>query len=807
MHAARITRFALVLAACGFTLPSSASAAPVELPNGAKIEKVDFERHVMGLFTKAACNNGSCHGSFQGKNGFRLSLFALDPDKDHAALTREILGRRIDLVNPDASLLLVKAIGAVKHDGGARFSRGSWQYNIFREWISQGCNWNKGSGKVVSLSMTPKEYVLIESGKKAQVRVTAKFADGSEEDVTPFCDYRVQDDAIANMSILGEITANRPGDSGLVISYRGNVVAARILVPAPAKPGFQYPKLPEVNYIDREVTVKLRMLNMVPSDASSDTEFLRRVYVDTIGILPTPDEARAFFADKRADKRARKIDELLTHPLHAALWATKLSDITGNNTAALENPQQYQPVRSQQWHDWLRKRVAENMPYDEIVKNILTATSREGMSPQEWIDLTKKVDEGGKNFDTAAYAERKTLDLFWRRQQNVPPDQWSQKVAAAFMGVRLECAECHKHPTDRWTQADYRAFANVFTQITFNANAFSSPEMKKLADALNTERRGDPKGKKNNNQINIVREMWIGGPQGKGGGTMVDPATGRALKPKAPLGPEFDVRSGKDVRVELFEWLRSPGNPFFAKSFVNRVWAHYFGIGLVDPVDDFSLANAPTNARLLEALAKDFVDSKYDIRALEKRILLSRTYQQSAAPNETNKFDKNNYARSYVRSMMAEVVVDVLNSALGIDEAYGNDVPKNKRVIEIGSSRFANPNVAYALRIFGRPPRTTACDCERTMEPALPQTLYRMTDATTLGKLRNNNSRLFQLMKTKKTDTEILDELFLATMTRLPNEDEKQAFTEHRKDVSDRTSAFVDVLWALINTREFVLNH
>lgn len=807
MPLVRITRFiAISFAVASSWSPSSASAG-VEIPGGGKIETVDFERHVMGLFTKAACNNGSCHGSFQGKNGFRLSLFALDPDRDHAALTREILGRRVDKVDPDNSLLLLKAIGAVKHEGSARFSKGSWQYNIFREWINQGCNWTAGSGKVESLSMTPKEYVLVEAGKKAQIRVTARFSDGSEEDITPFCDYRVQDDAIASLNILGEVSAKGPGDSGLVISYRGNVVAARILVPAPAAPGFQYPKVNEVNYIDREVVAKLRMLNMVPSATASDNEFLRRVYVDTIGSLPSPDEVRDFVADKRADKRERKIDELLAHPLHAALWATKLSDVTGNNTAALENPQPYQPVRSQQWHDWLRKRVAENMPYDEIVKNILTATSREGMTPAEWIEHCKKVDEGGKSFDTTAYAERKTLDLFWRRQQNVPADQWSQKVAAAFMGVRLECAECHKHPTDRWTQADYRAFANAFTQITFNQNAFSSPEAKKLADAVNAERRGDTTVKKNNNQLNIVREMWIGGPQGKGGGVMNDPVTGRPLKPKAPLGPEFNTSSGKDVRVELFEWLRSPDNPFFAKSFVNRVWAQYFGIGLVDPVDDFSLANAPTNARLLDALAKDFIDSKFDIRALEKRILVSRTYQQSATPNESNKFDKNNYARAYVRSMMAEVVVDVLNTALGVVETPGNDVPAGKRIIEIGSSRFANQDVAYALRIFGRPPRTTACDCERTMEPALPQTLYRMTDSRILTKLRNNNGRLAQLLKTKKTDTEILDELFLATMTRLPNEDEKAAFLEHIKDEKDRTSAFVDVLWALINTREFVLNH
>jgi hypothetical protein len=799
--------------------PTSSVAAAVELPGGGKVEKIDFERHVMGLFGKSGCNSGSCHGSFQGKNGFRLSLFGYEPWRDFAALTRDIQGRRTDLVNPDNSLLLQKATGAIKHEGGARFSRGSWQYNIIREWIAQGAHWTKDSGKVVSLSMTPKEYIFCESGKTVQVRVSAKFSDGSEEDITPFCDYRVQDDAVATLNITGLVTAAKPGDSGLAISYRGNVISARILVPAQVQPGFQFPKVAEVNYIDREVLAKLKQLNMVPSELASDTEFLRRIYVDTIGSLPSPEEIRAFLDDKSPNKREKKIDELLAHPLHAALWATKLSDITGNNTQALEAPNQLQTVRSQQWHEWLRKRIADNMPYDEIVKGILTATSREGMSPEEWLKQVDKIDTGmvkttetgakpggamQPNFDSVGlYAERKTLDLFWRRQQPVTPDQWGQKVAAAFMGVRLECCECHKHPTDRWTQTDYRSFANVFAQVVYAKNQFSTPETKKLVDALNMERRGGD-AKKNANQVIAVGELFLGTG---GKGLMNDVESGKPLPPKAPLGPELDPKKSKDIRVDLYEWLRSPDNPFFARSFMNRMWAHYTGVGLVEPVDDFSLANPPTNARLLEALAKDFIDSKFDIRAMEKRVLMSRTYQLSAKPNETNKFDKNNYARAYIRPMMAEVTVDVLNVALGVPEAVGTDVPANKRIIEIGSSRFGNQSVAYALRIFGRPPRTTACDCERVADPALPQTLYRMTDQAILGKLRLGTNRVNTLLKSKKSDDEILDELFLATLTRLPSADEKQAFAEHRKEEKDRAAAFTDTMWALINTREFVLNH
>ncbi len=335
--------------------------------------------------------------------------------------------------------------------------------------------------------------------------------------------------------------------------------------------------------------------------------------------------------------------------------------------------------------------MAANVPYDEIVHDILTATSRDGRTPTEWLEHVKQLDEAAaKGFDTSLYADRKTLDLFWRRQQQVPPDQWGQKVAAAFMGVRLECAECHKHPTDRWTQADYRSFANIFSQVA--TTGFSTPEVQKLAAAETAKRREATMGK--NNQVSAVRELYVGQPRA----AMVHPETNAALKPKAPLGPEFEIKSGKDLREDLFAWLRSPENPFFSRSFVNRIWAHYMGVGLVDPVDDFSLANPPTNARLLEALAKDFIECKYDIRVMEKRILMSRTYQASSTPNTTNKFDKNNFARGYVRPMMAEVMVDVLNSALGVTETAGSDVPGGKRIIEIGASRMQNPNVSYALR-------------------------------------------------------------------------------------------------------------
>ncbi|VTT96616.1 Uncharacterized protein OS=Singulisphaera acidiphila (strain ATCC BAA-1392 / DSM 18658 / VKM B-2454 / MOB10) GN=Sinac_5986 PE=4 SV=1: PSCyt2: PSD1 [Gemmataceae bacterium] len=796
------TRFLFALAVC-IASPVAASAQ-VALPTGGTLPAVDFERHVMGLLSKVGCNSGSCHGSFQGKGGFRLSLFGYEPGIDHAGLTRDNLGRRLNAVKPDESLLLQKATGQTYHDGGMRFGKDSWVYGVFREWVRAGAKWTPGSGAIEKLEVTPKDFALLAGEKPLQVKVTATFADGTSEDITPFCDFRITDDAIAALSPLGQLTPRQPGDAGLTVLYRGSVRAIRVLVPTPPQAG-GYPKVPEVNYVDREVFAKLKMLNVVPSDLAGDATFLRRVTIDTIGQLPTPEELREFLADKDPKKREKAIDRLLAHPLHAAVWATKLSDVTGNNTQALEQPQPTQPRRSQMWHDWLRKRIADNVPYDQMVRDIVTATSRDGQTPAEWLEYAKKIDAQSEKSFATDYPEKKTLDLFWRRQAQVPIEQWGEKVAVAFLGVRLECAQCHKHPTDRWTQDEYWAFANLFSQVTFVNNQFSTPELKKLVDEENKLRKENAP-KANNNNVLVVREMFVS-PAARG--AKPNPATGRAPTPKALGGPEIPVKPGEDARVKLAEWMTAPENPFFAKSFANRVWAHYFGTGLVNPVDDFSLANPPTNARLLDALAEAFVKSKYDVRKLEKDVLMSRTYQLDYATNPTNAFDKNNFSHAYVRPMMAEQVVDVLNAALGVGETYtGPDEPlTGKKIVEVGSSRVQNPNLAYALRIFGRPPRTTACDCERAAEPALPQTLFRMTDASILAKFTDKKGRVAALAASKLTPEELAEELFLATLSRLPTAEQKADAAEAIKTAKTRAEGITDVMWALVNTREFILNH
>jgi hypothetical protein len=773
-------------------------------------QKVDFERHVMGLFGRMGCNSGSCHGSFQGRGGLRLSLFGYDPEKDYLALTRDLEGRRLNRADPERSLVLLKPTGQVPHEGFTRFEKDSWAYRLLADWVRQGAVWHRGSGEVRSLNVTPAEYLFPGPGASGRLTVEAAFADGSVEDVSALCNFRTNDDAVAEVTAEGGLRAERPGDTAVVVSYRGHVRPVRVLVPAPRQAGFVYPDVPAANFIDREVLAKLRRLNMVPSELSTDAEFLRRVTLDTIGSLPSPDEVRAFLADGRPDKRARKIDELLAHPRHAALWATKFCDVTGNNTDALENPPQYRPRLSQMWYEWFRVRLAANAPYDEIVRGVLCATSRGSENPEDYLKEVAAVEAAVDKGDYQAYAKRPTLDLYWRRQNPLPPDQWGQKAAAAFLGVRLECAECHKHPFDRWTQADYRAFANVFGAVSVGI----APDAQKAFQAANAERtktnqeRARARADKKMPPLPPLpplREVFVA-PAGRGR-QLPDPDTNRPLAPKALGGPVIPAAPGKDPRVALFEWLRSPDNPFFARSFVNRVWGHYLGVGIVHPVDDFSLANPPSNAKLLDALAADFVAHNYDLRALERAILNSRTYQLSHASNDSNRFDRVNYAHAYVRPLLAEVAVDALDDALGVKDTFGPEVPAGSRAIEVGASRVQNGAVAYVFRIFGRPPRTTACDCERARGPGLPQKLYLMADPFLLGKLNAPQNRVKKLLASGKGDEEVLEDLFLATLSRPPTDRERAHFASIRGGRKDRQAVFTDTMWALVNTTEFIFNH
>lgn len=798
---------AFLFGALAVCLPTTRAAVPV--PGRPAVESVDFERHVIGVFSKAGCNAGSCHGSFQGKNGFRLSLFGFDAKLDLASLTRESGGRRVNPLAPDQSLLLRKAAGRMPHDGGVRFAVDSWQYAILRDWIASGTKWDPGRGDVRELWLDTPTFTVVAKATHRPLCVTAVFADGAEEVVTPFCEFKLSDDMVADVTEAGVVTARKPGETALIVSYRGAVASTRILVPAERPATLSFPNDVPANVIDGEVLAKLRLLEMVPSPLAGDAEFLRRVTIDTIGTLPAPDEVRQFLSDPSPNKRSRKIDELLVHPLHAAVWATRLSDMTGNNPDLMVGvPGPLRPRFAQMWHDWFRRRFADNMPYDQIVRGVICATSREGAEAKEWVDAQVALDEQAQKGFGGDYSKRDTLDLFWK-QQNMTLEARGERVAAAFLGVRLECAQCHKHPYDRWTQSDYRSFANVFAQVQVGA----SPEARELVNRVNAERK-DQAAK--NNQALQLREVYLAAAPARPGRPKLmispralrDPETSQPATPRALGGPPIAPDTPTDdCREKLLTWMTRSDNPTFARNFVNRVWAHYFGLGLVEPVDDFSAANPPSNPKLLDALARTFIADQFDVRAIERLILNSRTYQATSLTNVSNRLDRANFSRSYVRPLMAETVVDVLNAALGVKEALGNDGPAGSHLIEVGSSRLTNGGLAYAMRIFGRPARTSACDCDRSTEIVLPQTLYRMSDPTVMQKLSSPAGRVMTYAKSKLSDAEIIDELFLATLSRFPTDAERSAARASFGNGAKRTAWIQDTMWALINTREFILNH
>ena len=770
---------------------------PVTLPGGVKLTSIDFERHVMGVIGRVGCNGGSCHGSFQGRGGFRLSLFSYDFERDFEALTE-----RIDTGNPAESYLLEKPTLQEEHGGGLRLTPQTWQYEVIKQWIAAGGEREPGSGTIREIAAVPSECHFSRPGQTRLLKVMATFSDGTTENITPFCDFQLNDDFVAEITPSGKVTGLRAGDSAIVIKYRDHVLTARALVTAPMNPTVRQVKVAPVSYVDDHVLAKLRKLNIAPSKPVTDNDFLRRVYIDTIGHLPTPGVARQFIADKDPKKRNKVIDELLDHSLHSALWATKLSDITGNNTAALE---QSGEKRSKMWHDWLRKRLAENRPYTDIVRGVLCATSREGDDPDAWIKSLTSIDEAALTSFETSYAHRETLDLFWTRR-NLNLEQMGEQTAAAFLGVRLQCAQCHKHPYDRWSQEDYRAYANIFGQVKFGA----SSEAKKQIDQENNRRK---KIKDKKKKLPSIREVFL---DEKNPRRLNHPTNNQRLAAKTLGGPELEMNG--DAREKLFDWLAQSDNPYLARSFVNRIWEHYFGIGIVDPVDDFSVANPPSNDSLIDALAQDFIDHNYDIRHIERTILRSRTYQTSSEPNDSNRHDRRNFSRSYPRRMMAEVVVDVINSALATNDRFDRDAPEGSQAIEVAASRVQDGNLRYAFRIFGRPARTAACDCERSSDASLPQTLYLMTDNNIMRKIQDGrlktllaqNDRLKKLRNKEAADDEleqIINELFLATFTRFPDPAEQQTAMSHIIECDDPQKAFTDVVWALINSREFILNH
>ncbi len=705
---------------------------PVKIKD-AKVERpISFKLDVMPIFMATGCNVGGCHGAARGKDGFRLSLFGFDPDGDHYRLTREINGRRINLALPAESLLLEKAEGKVPHTGGSRFTDQSEFHRTIVRWLQGGAlNDPPTIATPVSIDLYPKNAVLDGKGATQQMVVRARYSDGSERDVTNLSVFLSNNDTSAKIDANGLVTAGERGEAFVMARFHTFTVGSQVIA-LPKGLQFTFPKVPENNYIDALVSAKLKKLRITPSELCTDEVFLRRVYLDIIGILPTVEEYERFMTSKDANKREKLVDELLGRKEFAELWVLKWAELLQIRSS---NQVSYKAMLL--YYNWLQDKIARNVPMDQTVQELLGAS-------------------GGtfKNPATNYYqTETDTLKV-------------AENVAQVFMGMRIQCAQCHNHPFDRWTMNDYYGFAAFFSQIG-----------RKGTD--------DP------------REIIV---FNSGGGDVRHPVTGQVMPPKFLGGAVADVK-GKDRREVMAKWLASPENPYFATNLANIVWAHFFGMGIIHEVDDVRISNPASNPELLAELGKKFTEYKYDFKKLVRDICTSRTYQLSTQPNESNKGDTRNFTRASIRRIKAETFLDCINQVTETKNKF-QGLPLGARAVQIADGGSST----YFLTTFGRATRETVCSCEVKLEPTLSQSLHLLNGDTTAQKIPGGNV-IGKRLEAKKTPGEIIDELYIRTLSRKPLPAEKAKLEAMVAAEADKRKALEDVFWVLLNSREFMFNH
>ena len=705
------------------------ATVPVEVRGVSTPAAVSFQREVVPILSKAGCNSGGCHGKAEGQNGFKLSVFGYDAVADHQAIVMEGRGRRVSLAAPDHSLLLLKATSQVPHGGAQRIEHNSRWYRLLRRWIHERASMDKPAENVKNIAVEPPEVTLAANGSQ-QLRVMAHDQDGRSRCVTAEGDYHTNNEAIAGVNRDGLIAATDvPGEAAILVRYLGHVAVCRVT--RPRETG-TFARPPERNFIDRLVWDKLERLRIASSPLADDATYLRRVFLDTIGTLPTADEARHWFADPAPDKRRRLIAELLDRPEYADYWAQRWSDLLQVDRDAVTSQGAVAMTR------WVREQVAKNVPYDKFVRAILTAH--------------------GSTLSHSPAA-------FFQVQGD--PEQLARSVSQLFLGVRIECAQCHHHPFEHWDQPDYYALAGFFTGI---------------------DRKSLPQG-----ALKIV---------GKGGADLKHPRTGQPV-PTAGLGTApIALPPDVDRCHALAAWVTRPENPFFARAIVNRLWAHYFGRGLVEPIDDLRTTNPASNEELLDALADHLIELHYDLKAFTQTLLDSQVYQLSSQVNDSNLLDSQNYSHAAWKSIPAEVLLDMISQATGVPEEF-NGWPKGYRAIQIWDNKLPS----HFLKVFGRPARNTVCACERGDQPSMAQALHLMNAPTSVRKVRDRDGRAAQLAASNLGTDEIVDELYLAALSRFPTDGERPLVRQTFVQSSDRREAAEDVLWTLLNLREFVFNH
>ncbi len=740
---------------------STIDTAAVRFAAADATETPDFQRHVVPLLGKLGCNGRACHGSFQGRGGFRLSLFGYDFKADHD----EVSGR-VDPETPSESLVLQKPLMEIPHEGGQRLKPGSWQHRMLLNWVkADSPARSEDAAKLTELKVTPGEVQFRKDGQHVQLKAVAVWSDGSREDVTDLCRFRTNDDQVADVTNNGFIEAATPGDTHVVVSYDSAVVAVPVMRPVSDKTGDRYPDTPSPTTVDTLVVAKLKKLGVVQSDRCSDEEFLRRVSLDVTGALPTVHEIQQFVSNKSSDKRSQKIDELLERPGYTAWWTTKLCDYTGNSDDQLNNVTPVRQAASQQWYDWIHARVEKNVPYDEIVEGLVMAVSRDPGESYE--DYCRNISQLYHKGNDRSFADREQMPHYWSRRNFQQMEDRVIGFAYTFLGVRIQCAQCHKHPFDKWTQDDFKGFQGFFTGVTgrnTNPRPENRDDYKRMLAKFDT---GDLRGGQLRNELrkivqkgNIIPfgEVYSTPPpksvvvERNGKKQTIRKRGGRTATEARLLGQDpIDLTEYQDVREPLMAWLRSPENPLFAKAFVNRVWAAYFNVGIVNPPDDMNLANPPSNAPLLDHLATGFIARQFDMKWLHREILNSRTYQLSWQPNSTNRLDERNFARSVPRRLPAEIAWDMVSQAVSNDEKFAQFTSStDDRAIALtgaGTRYRGNGDAGYAMTIFGRSIRESNCDCDRSEEPSLLQTIFLRNDSQILGMLDKKDGWLAQVAK------------------------------------------------------------
>jgi len=706
---------------------------PIKVAAAGQQPPISFRRDVMPIFMAAGCNAGSCHGAARGKDGFQLSLFGYDPAGDLFRITREHPGRRVNVAVPESSLIVEKATGKVPHTGGKRFEVDSEQYQALVEWLrSNTPDDSPNSPTCTGIELYPNQAVLDGSEETQQMVVRATYSDGTTRDVTSLASYLSNNDNAAAISKTGLVKAGARGEAFVMARFATFTTVSQIIV-LPRGLQFSPQVTVPVNYIDMLVDRKLMKLRLHASPVCSDEEFLRRISIDLVGVLPTHEEYQAFTADEDEEKRAKKIDELLTRKEFAEMWVSKWAEwlmMRSNIDVSQKSIVLY--------YQWLVDQIADNVPLDKMIRTLLSSSGGTFSVPQtNYYEL-----------------ERDPLKI-------------AENTAQIFMGMRIQCAQCHNHPFDRWTQNDYYNFAALFSQI------------------------GRKRGEDTREQIVF----------NSNGGEVKHPVTGKNAEPTFLGGAKATLAPGQDRRQAVADWLISPANPYFSRNFANRIWKHFFGIGIVEPEDDLRISNPPSNPELLSALAEKLVATNYDFKAMVREICNSETYQRSTQRNESNASDERNFAHQTMRRIKAESMLDIISQVTEAKDDFAR-LPLGARAVQIADGATSN----YFLTTFGRATRQTACTCEVKMEPTLSQALHLLNGDTVNGKIRQGGV-VKRLREGGLAPPEIIDRLYVICLTRPPTEEEKSNLTSLLAESDNVDRELEDIFWALLNSREFLFNH